>query len=61
MINKQALKDEKRKYIKCRITDEMYHKVLNAAKNSGLCISDIMRLSLSQFIERRNKNNGNKK
>lgn len=53
MINKKiSMKDEKRKYIKCRISDEMYSQLLYISNRTGLCISDIVRLGLISEIEK---------
>ena len=53
MINKkQVQKDEKRKYIKCRISDEMYRQLISITTATGLCISDVVRLGLSAEITR---------
>ena len=53
MINKQiAMRDEKRKYIKCRISDEMHRQLILLSAKTGLCISDITRLGLISEIER---------
>ena len=53
MLNKrESSRDGKRKYIKCRVSDEMYGQLIFVTSKTGLCISDVVRLGLINEIER---------